>query len=97
MSSPAAYNPPDACFLEYNLIQQKLPAPNLPPMSGTECLNLAVTVPESQQSRGKMPVFVFIHGGSLSLGSSSWPQYDLTAIVRRSIDLGMPVVGVGIK
>lgn len=78
------------------MIQQHLPLPKFPPDSDTEGLNLSVTVPETGNSK-PLPVFVFIHGGGLATGSGTWPQYDHAAIVRRSAELGKPVIGVNFK
>ncbi|PMD31812.1 para-nitrobenzyl esterase [Hyaloscypha variabilis F] len=63
-----------------------------------ECLNLIVVVPvESVGKAEKLPVMVWIHGGSLSVGSSTWPQYDISKFVGQSVDAGKPVVGVSIS
>ena len=83
--------------MEHTLIQQPLPLPEFPPPSDTECLNLNITVPTSQVSEQKLLVYVFIHGGALAMGSNCWPQNDQAAIVRRSAELGLPCIGVGIK
>jgi len=40
---------------------------------------------------------VFVHGGGYALGSNAWPQYDQARIVKLAAEIGMPVVGVGIK
>lgn len=87
---------PDGAHDEFKLIQHKLPVPEFPPQSDTEGLNLTVTVPDIKTT-GQLPVFVFIHGGALAMGSSSWPQYDHAAFVRRSVELGKPIIGVNIK
>ncbi|KAI2477097.1 PnbA Carboxylesterase type B [Pyrenophora tritici-repentis] len=71
-------------------------------MEEFECLNLNVTVPRSTMNTGKrdtrgLPVFVWVHGGGLAMGSNSWPQYDLKRFVERSIEIGKPVIGVSIN
>lgn len=71
-------------------------------MDEFECLNLNVTVPvESLPSPNtepkKLPVFVWVHGGGLSMGSNSWPQYNVAKFVERSIQIGKPVIGVAIN
>ncbi|KAB5549528.1 Alpha/Beta hydrolase protein [Coniochaeta sp. 2T2.1] len=96
VNRPAAIGVPNGCEAEYEMIQQRLAVPEFPPQSDTECLNLTVTVPESP-GRKKLPVFVFIHGGGLTTGSGTWPQYDHAAIVRRSVELGKPIIGVNIN
>jgi len=71
-------------------------------MDEFECLHVNVTVPKSaldtETSSGKgLPVFVWIHGGGLGIGSNSWPQYDLQRFVDRSVELGKPIVAVSIN
>jgi carboxylesterase type B len=76
-------------------------------MDEFECLNLNVTVPKSAldntaatTTRGRarlLPVFVWVHGGGLSMGSNSWPQYQLRRFVQRSVEVGKPVIGIAIN
>ncbi|KAF8860196.1 alpha/beta-hydrolase [Acephala macrosclerotiorum] len=62
-----------------------------------ECLNLDVTVPAGKRAVDKLPVFVWIHGGGLGYGNSSWHQYDLVNFVGTSAEIGQPVIGVSIN
>jgi carboxylesterase type B len=71
-------------------------------MDEFDCLHVNVTVPKTashtKHNGGHgLPVFVWVHGGGLSIGSNSWPQYDLRRFVDRSIAIGKPVVGVAIN
>jgi carboxylesterase type B len=66
-------------------------------MSGTECLNLNITVPKVELGGGKVPVMVFIHGGGLIMGANYWPQYDPSLLVKMSGEMDMPVIVVNIK
>ena len=69
-------------------------------MNELQCLHVNVTVPKTIERRGKgkgLPVFVWVHGGGLSMGSNSWPQYDLAKFVERSIEVGKPVIGVSVN
>ena len=75
-------------------------------MDEFECLNINVTVPKTtldqQRNAGNtggkgLPVFVWVHGGGMSIGSNSWPQYDLTRFVERSVEIGRPVIGVAMN
>lgn len=90
----------DGCAFEQStLIQCSIGVPeNSPPMSGTECLNLNITVPgtEVDQQR-KFPVMVFIHGGGFIMGANYWPQYDSSRLVKLSAELGHPIVVISIK
>ena len=66
-------------------------------MSAVDCLNLNIAVPADATPESKLPVFFFIHGGGFFIGSSAWPQYDLTRITKLSIEKGLPAVVVTIK
>jgi carboxylesterase type B len=90
----------DGCaFAQTTLIQCPLIAPASDPgMSGTECLNLNITVPEAVvQTDKKVPVMVFIHGGGFIMGANYWPQNDPGRLVSLVAEIGMEVVIVGIK
>jgi len=68
-------------------------------MNEFDCLNVIVTVPKGIQSNEKsrrrgLPVFVWVHGGGLSIGSNSWPQYDLRRLVERGAETDKPFIGV---
>lgn len=94
---PSAISPPNACEYEFGLIQKSLLITEFP-QSDTECLNLNITVPaEVKNGLPDLPVFCFIHGGGFGIGSNAWPQYDQARIVKLSCDLGMPVIGIGVK
>ena len=60
-----------------------LPDPDVP---GDDCLNLNVWTP-SPSSGGRLPVMVWIHGGSLRNGSSSIPVYGGSAFARDGVVL----------
>jgi para-nitrobenzyl esterase len=40
-----------------------------------DCLSLNVWAPEEADSGSKLPVYVFVHGGGFSMGSSGQPRY----------------------
>ena len=68
-------------------------------MNEFDCLNVIVTIPKGIQSNEKsrrrgLPVFVWVHGGGLSIGSNSWPQYDLRRLVERGAETDKPFIGV---
>ncbi|EUC50880.1 hypothetical protein COCMIDRAFT_80737 [Bipolaris oryzae ATCC 44560] len=70
-------------------------------MDEFECLNLNVTLPNlgldnDATAPGLLPVFVWVHGGGLSVGSNNWPQYQMRRFVERSAEIGKPIIGVGI-
>ncbi|KAH7378730.1 para-nitrobenzyl esterase [Pyrenochaeta sp. MPI-SDFR-AT-0127] len=88
----------DGCALEQDmLIQCSIGVPKHPPnMSGTDCLNLNITIPDEKTSE-PLPVMVFIHGGGFLMGSNYWPQYDPSRLVKLSASLEMPVIVVNIN
>ncbi|RPA97433.1 alpha/beta-hydrolase [Choiromyces venosus 120613-1] len=66
-----------------------------------ECLNLVITAPSSilnsQDAEEILPVFVNIHGGANKWISGSVPLIDMANFVKKSIDIGKPIVTVGIN
>jgi carboxylesterase type B len=88
----------DGCAFEQStLIQCSIGVvENAPRMSGTECLNLNITVPDIKSDKA-LPVMVFIHGGGFIMGANYWPQYDPSRLVKLSSGIGMPVIAVNIK
>jgi carboxylesterase type B len=67
-------------------------------MNEFESLHANITVLESKTGTQKgLPVFVWVHGGGLSMGSNTWPQYDLQKFVDRSVEIGKPVIAVAMN
>lgn len=86
--------------MEHGLIQQSLPKPEFPGSSELDGLSLNISIPDTalrEPSDQKLPVFVFIHGGGLSVGGNWYPQYDSAALVRLSVERGTPIVAVTIN
>ncbi|KAF2121851.1 carboxylesteras-like protein [Lophiotrema nucula] len=87
----------DACAFEQSvLLQEAIDTPEAPLMSGTECLNLNIYRPGTSFDK-PLPVMVFIHGGGYIIGSSHWPQYEPSRLVKLSVELGTPVIAVNFK
>ncbi len=86
--------------MEFGFIQKSLPMPETS-NSELDGLNLNITVPlhdgNFPSPEKKLPVFIFVHGGGYTVGSNAWPQYNQARIVKLSADIGLPVIGVGIK
>ncbi|KAK2006318.1 carboxylesterase [Colletotrichum eremochloae] len=78
--------------------EHKLPSE---PEDEFKCLNLDVTTPKSFLSpkRGRMPVLIWIHGGSqaVTFGSAASGVCDGTQIVEDSISQGKPIVVVTVQ
>lgn len=64
---------------------------------GEDCLSINVVRPAGIDEDAKLPVTVWIHGGSYQVGSSSLPNYNLTYFVERSVQIGKPVVATSIN
>ncbi|KAI1302478.1 alpha/beta-hydrolase [Xylaria venustula] len=52
---------------------------------------------KGEKKRKLLPVMLWIHGGSYQVGTSSLPNYNLTFIVQRSVELGLPVLAASIN
>jgi len=55
------------------------------------CQRLSITLPANADSKGKLPVMVWIHGGSYTSGAGDAPMYDPIALVREQ---GVIVVSI---
>ncbi|KAJ5760370.1 carboxylesterase [Penicillium odoratum] len=93
---PLALSLPIGCDIELGHVQHKLPEKAFS-QSDVNCLNLNIAVPANASPNSKLPVLFFIHGGGFFIGGNSWPQYDLTKLVKLSIDRGLPMVVVTIN
>ena len=93
---PLALSLPIGCDIELGHVQHTLPKKELH-QSDVDCLNLNIAVPSNATPESKLPVLFFIHGGGLFIGGNSWPQYDLTRLVKLSIERKLPMVVVTVK
>ncbi|KAM6529840.1 hypothetical protein FALCPG4_007966 [Fusarium falciforme] len=93
---PPVIMPHGAVDFEMGLIQQAIPQFDVPFMSDLDGLNLNITLPKdcNEGSIPRLPVLVFVHGGSFTFGSSSYPHYDQSRIVKLSIEMGKPIIAV---
>ncbi|KIW64075.1 hypothetical protein PV04_09033 [Phialophora macrospora] len=65
----------------------------------TTCLNLNIYAPPSSLSPGpssKLPVLVWIHGGAFNVGDNT-VQFDGNHLVKKSVEVGQPVIVVAIN
>ncbi|KAF2856865.1 alpha/beta-hydrolase [Plenodomus tracheiphilus IPT5] len=64
-----------------------------------DCLNINIIRPAgfNDSEAAKLPVAVWIHGGSYQVGTSSLPNYNLTYIVQRSVEIGQPIIATSIN
>lgn len=52
------------------------------------CLSINVIRPAGLEESQKLPVMLWIHGGSYQVGTSALPYYNLTYLVKRSVEIG---------
>lgn len=62
-----------------------------------DCLNLNITTPAGANEKSDLPVFIYIHGGGGFSGSNGDWWCDGGSIVKRSMEIGKPVIAVAIK
>ncbi|KAH8732619.1 carboxylesterase-like protein [Phaeosphaeriaceae sp. PMI808] len=98
---PPPVSPVGAIDREFSFIQHTLPLPDVPTHSDLEGLNLNITVPLGKEGEiicnAGIPVYVFVHGGGFAVGSSWYPHYDASAIVKLSAELKKPMIGITIN
>ncbi|KAF2271055.1 alpha/beta-hydrolase [Lojkania enalia] len=61
------------------------------------CLSINVVKPTELKEGEKVPVVVWIHGGSYQVGTTGLPYYNLTYLVQRSVEIGKPIVATSIN
>lgn len=64
-----------------------------------DCLSINIVRPAgvSLVEAKKLPVAVWIHGGSYQVGTSALPNYNLTYLVQRSVEMGNPIIATSIN
>ncbi|GIZ47718.1 hypothetical protein CKM354_001080300 [Cercospora kikuchii] len=61
------------------------------------CLSINIVRPHGIPEDQKLPVMLWIHGGSYQVGTTGRPDYNLTFIVEKSVQIGKPVIGASIN
>lgn len=61
------------------------------------CLSINLVRPAGLDSKTKLPVMLWIHGGSYQVGTSGLARYNLSYIVERSVEIGRPIIGASIN
>ncbi|KAF1951775.1 alpha/beta-hydrolase [Byssothecium circinans] len=62
-----------------------------------DCLSINIVGPSNISTNETLPVAVWIHGGSYQVGTSALPNYNLTYLVQRSVQIGKPIVATSIN
>ncbi|KAF2502928.1 alpha/beta-hydrolase [Lophium mytilinum] len=62
-----------------------------------DCLSINIVKPAGLKGYEKLPVVLWIHGGSYQVGTSGIPNYNLTYLVQRSVEIGKPIIGASIN
>ncbi|KAI9730194.1 MAG: hypothetical protein M1834_005958 [Cirrosporium novae-zelandiae] len=61
------------------------------------CLSINIIRPAGLDASAKLPVLLWIHGGSYQVGTSGLTNYNLTFIVEKSVEIGKPIIGASIN
>ena len=59
-----------------------------------DCLTINIVRPSGVQDGSDLPVAAWIHGGGYYQGGSSDPRYNLSFIVKQSVEMEKPMIGV---
>ncbi|PPQ70409.1 hypothetical protein CVT26_013826 [Gymnopilus dilepis] len=70
-----------------------------PPAAGEseDCLSLNIYAPVGATPSSRLPVIVWIYGGGFELGNTESNDAHVTRIVKRSVELNLPLVQVSIN
>ncbi|EMT66823.1 Lipase 4 [Fusarium odoratissimum] len=61
---------------------------------GEDCLSVNVVRPSGTTDRSNLPVLIWIHGGGFQEGGSGDGRYNMSYLVRNSVEMGYPTVMV---
>ncbi|KAH8652095.1 Alpha/Beta hydrolase protein [Xylariales sp. PMI_506] len=64
---------------------------------GEDCLNFNLVRPSGAYPGQSLPVMVWIFGGGFYQGSNHDPEFNASYLVRTSVELGQPVIGITIN
>ncbi|KAJ0165631.1 Lipase 1 [Colletotrichum tanaceti] len=64
---------------------------------GEECLNLNIVRPAGTTPSSKLPVVVWIHGGSFTGGSGVDGNTNTSYVIRNSVENGTPIIAITIN
>ncbi|KAJ5728775.1 alpha/beta-hydrolase [Penicillium malachiteum] len=70
-----------------------------------DCLNLFITRPSASAldavgidpKLAKLPVYAYLHGGAYSFGAGTDPMWDPARLVKRSVEVGTPILAATIN
>ncbi|GJJ08180.1 hypothetical protein Clacol_002388 [Clathrus columnatus] len=62
-----------------------------------DCLMLNVFRPSGTTSGDKLPVLVWMYGGTYNIGAASDPTFNPTFLINRSLQIGKPIIFVSLN
>lgn len=66
-----------------------------PPVDELSGLVMNIVIPRAFDTTNELlPVFVYVHGGSLLYGGANLPIFDAVNLVSRSLEIGLPIICV---
>ncbi|KAL7790343.1 Alpha/Beta hydrolase protein [Trichoderma ceciliae] len=60
---------------------------------GEDCLTIDIVRPANVKPGDNLPVFTWFYGGGFIAGGSADPKYNLSYIVRNSMEMNKPIIG----
>lgn len=69
----------------------------LPLSQSEDCLNLNIIRPSGVKPDRQLPVLVWIYGGGFRQGASADPMWNMSYIVKTSVENDQPIIGVSIN
>lgn len=101
--APKAHTPKAGSTVNATAYGDACPQPDIglpvesPVVLSEDCLNLNIARPQDTEKNAKLPVMVYIYGGSFYTGSSQALLTSPDGLVLQSVQNGHPVIHVGMN
>lgn len=101
--APKAHTPRAGTIVNATVYGDACPQPNVgspsdsPLVLSEDCLNLNVARPQNTEKDAKLPVMVYIYGGSFYSGSTQALLTSPDGLILQSVQNGHPIIHVGMN